>query len=435
MADTIEVATIENDEIIIETLAGPKGDTGATGPQGPKGDTGPQGPKGDTGPRGPQGLAGPQGLQGPQGETGPQGPQGNAGETGPAGADGFSPTATVTKSGDTATITITDKNGTTTATVSDGTTPTLATVATTGDYDDLTNKPTINGVTLEGSQSSSTLGININDATLTLKQGVTTLGTFSANASENVEINVPGGGATEPLYVYGSGTSTVSIYRNRACTDSITAGEVLNAYKAGTKVVFVSVTPKQSTPGRLYTATYNELVRVGESRPGGEENPPTSIFFVIENGQLNTTSSLGYQMVLQATSPNATSLTRTTFVAQQQLTAGEGITISGNTISATGGGGATMFYANLENVQSDLVIYTDDSQSYNVDDAAMIAAFSRGPVMIRDANGSNIYVTVVSANDSSGSVNIVIDMYDDLGDPARRRFEYNGPYWDENPFN
>lgn len=48
--------------------------------------------------------------------------------------------------------------------------PYKLTYATT-DYNALTNKPAIN------------------DATLTLKQGDTTLGTFSANASENVEIN------------------------------------------------------------------------------------------------------------------------------------------------------------------------------------------------------------------------------------------------------
>lgn len=69
--------------------------------------------------------------------------------------------------------------------------PTKLTYATT-DYNALTNKPTINGVTLEGNQSSSSLGININDATLTIKQGGTTLGTFSANASENVEVDIPG---------------------------------------------------------------------------------------------------------------------------------------------------------------------------------------------------------------------------------------------------
>lgn len=55
---------------------GPKGDTGATGSTGPKGDTGPQGPKGDkgdTGPQGPKGDKGATGSQGPKGDTGPAG--------------------------------------------------------------------------------------------------------------------------------------------------------------------------------------------------------------------------------------------------------------------------------------------------------------------------------------------------------------------------
>lgn len=151
--DSYIIESADDPELIIDTISGPKGDTGATGPQGlqgPKGDTGPQGPKGpkgdtgatgpqgpqgpkgDTGPQGPKGDAGETGPQGPQGpkgdtgETGPQGPKGDTGGTGPqgpkgdTGADGYSPIATVTKSGDTATITITDKNGTTTAQISDG---------------------------------------------------------------------------------------------------------------------------------------------------------------------------------------------------------------------------------------------------------------------------------------------------------------------------
>ena len=54
----------------------------------------------------------------------------------------------------------------------------LATVATTGDYDDLLNKPTIPIV---------------NDATLTITQGGTTKGTFTANASSNTTIALDAG--------------------------------------------------------------------------------------------------------------------------------------------------------------------------------------------------------------------------------------------------
>ena len=51
----------------------------------------------------------------------------------------------------------------------------LATVATTGDYDDLTDKPTIP---------------TVNDATLTIQSDGTTVGTFTANSSTNVTANV-----------------------------------------------------------------------------------------------------------------------------------------------------------------------------------------------------------------------------------------------------
>ena len=63
------------------------------------------------GPQGPQGV---QGIQGPQGEQGIQGP------AGADGADGISPTATVVRTQNGATITITDAQGTTTADVYDG---------------------------------------------------------------------------------------------------------------------------------------------------------------------------------------------------------------------------------------------------------------------------------------------------------------------------
>lgn len=128
----------------------------------------PRGVKGDPGETGAQGPVG------PKGDTGERGPQGPKGDT---GADGFSPVANVTKTGNTATITITDKYGTTTASISDGSggggdidvdselsststnpvqnrvittalnskanTSSLARVATTGSYNDLSNKPTI----------------------------------------------------------------------------------------------------------------------------------------------------------------------------------------------------------------------------------------------------------------------------------------------------
>lgn len=95
-------------------IQGPKGDKGDTG------DTGPQGPQGETGATGATGPEGPEGPQGPQGVQGPQGIQGIQGPAGADGTDGVSPTATVVRTQTGATITITDAQGTTTADIYDG---------------------------------------------------------------------------------------------------------------------------------------------------------------------------------------------------------------------------------------------------------------------------------------------------------------------------
>lgn len=58
--------------------------------------------------------------------------------------------------------------------------PDFAQVATSGDYEDLDNKPSIP---------------TVNDAVLTIKQGGVNKGTFSANANQNVEINLEAGGS------------------------------------------------------------------------------------------------------------------------------------------------------------------------------------------------------------------------------------------------
>ena len=129
---------------IIDGLKGDKGDTGATGPKGDKGD------KGDTGEQGAQGIQGERGLKGPQGERGIQGLKG---DTGANGLDA-------------------KINGVNTLTIEAGTNITLdqegniLTINSTGgggsgtsDYTDLTNKPKINNVELNGNKSLNDLGI------------------------------------------------------------------------------------------------------------------------------------------------------------------------------------------------------------------------------------------------------------------------------------
>ena len=73
----------------------------------------------------------------------------------------------------------------------------IATVATTGNYNDLNNTPAIP---------------TVNDATLTIKQGGVARGTFSANANQNVEINLDAGGAAQVQADWNEADSTAVDY-------------------------------------------------------------------------------------------------------------------------------------------------------------------------------------------------------------------------------
>lgn len=71
--------------------------------------------------------------------------------------------------------------------------PTLATVATTGDYDDLTNKPNLATVATTGDYDDLTNKPTIptvNDATLTIQKNGTDVETFTANSSTNKTANI-----------------------------------------------------------------------------------------------------------------------------------------------------------------------------------------------------------------------------------------------------
>ena len=179
--DTYTIHYTDNTTSTFVVKNGEQGAAGTPGAQGPQGETGPQGPQGATGPQGPAGLTGP---------TGPAGngiasiaKTGNNGNTdiytitftdsttsqfmvtnGSDGQDGVSPTVMAVGEGSNVIITVTDGTGThqyTIPTTSGEVTqlptdweatsgvqmilnkPDLATVATTGNYNDLNNKPTL----------------------------------------------------------------------------------------------------------------------------------------------------------------------------------------------------------------------------------------------------------------------------------------------------
>ena len=103
VADEVQRRLDNGDFVGPQGPQGDKGETGPVGPQGPKGekgDKGDRGEKGDTGPRGETGAKGDaftfgdftpeqlESLRGPKGDTGATGPQGKEGTVGPQGAKG-----------------------------------------------------------------------------------------------------------------------------------------------------------------------------------------------------------------------------------------------------------------------------------------------------------------------------------------------------------
>ena len=132
-------------------IQGPQGPQGLQGPQGEQGIQGIQGPKGDTGVKGDTGATGPQGPQGETGETGAQGKSAYqvavdngyvgteaqwlaslVGPQGPAGASAWGQIGG----------TLSDQTDLKNALDAKANSSSLATVATSGSYADLTNKPT-----------------------------------------------------------------------------------------------------------------------------------------------------------------------------------------------------------------------------------------------------------------------------------------------------
>ena len=108
--------------------------------------------------------------------------------------------------------------------------PSLATVATSGDYGDLLNKPTIP---------------TVNDGTLTIQQNGTTVGTFTANQSGNTTINLTGGSGSKHTIVNESGTALAD-EPNLQFTDGLTATDdsVNTKTKVGINTTFTEASTR-----------------------------------------------------------------------------------------------------------------------------------------------------------------------------------------------
>ena len=193
--------------------------------------------------------------------------------------------------------------------------PTLSTVATTGDYDDLTNKPTIPAAQVQSNwnesdttskayiqnkPSLSTVATSgnyndlsnkptiptVNNATLTITQGGTTKGTFTANAGTDVTIDLDAGG----------GSSTDVQINGTSITSNGVANIVTNtAYNASSN----KIATMSDVPSDYLT---NTATGTGSLIIGGEASDrvgATSVGYTSVVGANNTTA-IGYNS--QATS-------------------------------------------------------------------------------------------------------------------------------------
>lgn len=123
----------------------------------------------------------------------------------------------------------------------------LATVATTGSYSDLTNKPTIPAAQVNSDWNANS-GVEqilnkptiptVNNATLTLTQNGTTAGTFTANSATDTTIDLSSSNTTT-FYCSNLGNSSWDnhIYSDSGMTTQITRQEFLDACEGGSVII------------------------------------------------------------------------------------------------------------------------------------------------------------------------------------------------------
>ena len=119
--------------------------------------------------------------------------------------------------------------------------PNLATVATSGDYDDLLNKPTIP---------------TVNDATLTIQKNGTNVATFTANSSSNATANI-----SVP-------TDTNDLTNGAGYITGITSGDVTTA---------LGYTPYSDANPNGYTSNVGTVTSVNSVSPDGSGNVSLTI--------------------------------------------------------------------------------------------------------------------------------------------------------------
>jgi hypothetical protein len=357
----------------INTSQGIQGTTGTTGAQGTTGTTGAQGTTGTTGAQGTTGTQGTQGITGDtgaQGTTGTQGTQGTQGNTGNTGAQGTTGTQGVQgitgNTGNTGAQGTTGTQGLTGTTGAQGTTGTTGSQGTTG----TTGAQGTTGTTgLQGTDGTQgTQGITGNTGI----QGTT--GTTGAQGIQGTNAGILSVGSGLSLNG-GTGELTVdtTTIATRAYVDATAQGldvkqsvrvattadgYFLNAFSATAVIDGVTLVQgdriliKNQASGAengIYTVGSSGTAPTRATDADISAEVTAGMFTFVEEGTANADSG----WVLTTDQPitlGATALVFTQFSGTGQITAGTGLTKTGNTLNV---GAGTGILANADDVAID----------------------------------------------------------------------------------
>ena len=140
-------------------------------------------------------------------------------------------------------------------------TVTLATVATSGSYNDLSNKPTIP---------------TVNNATLTIQKNGTTVKTFTANARSNVTANITVPTNNNQL-TNGAGYITSSALNGYATETWVGQQGFLTSISSSDVTTALGYTPYNSSNPNGYTSNVGTVTSVNNTSPDGNGNVSLTI--------------------------------------------------------------------------------------------------------------------------------------------------------------
>ena len=197
--------------------------------------------------------------------------------------------------------------------------PSLATVATTGDYDDLTNKPNLATVATTGDYDDLTNKPTIptvNNGTLTIQQNGVTLDTFTANQSGNTTVNITASGGGDKNIWYAVCTSS---YSTTAKTATTTTADFVLEVGSMVRVKFSSYNTA-SSPTLNVDGTGAKLIKkYGTTAPSTRTWRTGEVVdfvydganFIISDAGTASTDYYGYTKLSSSTSSTSTDLAAT----------------------------------------------------------------------------------------------------------------------------